>query len=275
MKQLNISTKLERSLKKLNFKSSDNVYVGINLGNIFFNDLRTLFRGKKPNIEKIRSECSNIVFKTLINYFNKGNIIFPTFYYEYFKTRRYNKFTSPSSLGYFENFIIKQKKVIRSQHPIFSIAVYGKNKHSLVNPSGPFSFGVQSPFNNFLNQNVIFLNLGIKFRDTCTYRHHLEHLNGVNHRYYKAVNGKLFRGGEYVKETSYSLVRFHSLTSKKAEYKIENILKKNSKIKETNKYGFYVSKIRSSDVYNLGMKSLYKDPSFFMSKKTIVKVEKN
>ena len=135
-----------------------------------------------------------------------------------------------------------------------------------MNPSGPFSFGVQSPFNNFLIK-MLFLNLGIKFRDTCTYLHHLEHLNGVNHRYYKAVNGK-FRWGA-VKETSYSLVRFHSLTSKKAEYKIENILKKNSKIKETNKYGFYVSKIRSSDVYNLGMKSLYKDPSFFMSKKQL------
>ena len=37
-----------------------------------------------------------------------------------------------------------------------------------------------------------------------------------------------FCGGN-IKETSYSLVRFHSLTSKKAEYKIENILKKNSK----------------------------------------------
>ena len=63
MKQLNISTKLERSLKKLNFKSSDNVYVGINLGNIFFNDLRTLFRGKKPNIEKLGANVQILYLK--------------------------------------------------------------------------------------------------------------------------------------------------------------------------------------------------------------------
>ena len=56
--------------------------------------------------------------------------------------------------------------------------------------------------------------------------HHVEHMNGVNHRYYKAVNGKILIGRNYKNKTFHSLVRFHSLKSSKAEYKIEGILKK-------------------------------------------------
>ena len=45
--------------------------------------------------------------------------------------------------------------------------------------------------------NVKFLNVGIKWIDTCTYLHHLEHLNGINHRFYKPTIGKIIYKGNY------------------------------------------------------------------------------
>ena len=273
MKKNILTHQLNKSLKNLKFKSTDNVYIGINLGNVFKKQRKTLFK-KKNNINKIRENCAKIIFKTLTKYFSNGNIIVPTFYYEYFKKKKFNKYKTGSSLGFFENYVIKQKNVLRSNHPVFSIAVYGKHKKKITQPSGPFSFGVNSPFNNFLRYKVIFLNLGVKFKDTCTFLHHVEHMNGINHRYYKAINGKIFENKKYIDKTSFSLVRFKSIKSKKAEYKIEKLLKNNRYLKEFNKYGFYVSKVKSTDVYKCSINKLIEDPSYFMSKKTIVKLEK-
>ena len=64
---------------------------------------------------------------------------------------------------------------------------------------GGFSFGANSPFSNFVKYNVKFLNVGIKWIDTCTYLHHLEHLNGINHRFYKPTIGKIIYKGKLYK----------------------------------------------------------------------------
>ena len=66
----------------------------------------------------------------------------------------------------------------------------GENK-KIINPCGVFSFGANSPFSNFLKYKVKFLNIGIEWKNTCTYLHHIEHLNGINHRFYKLQKEKL------------------------------------------------------------------------------------
>ena len=66
------------------------------------------------------------------------------------------------------------------------------------------------------------------------------------------------------------MVRYLTIASKKNEQVIEKKLRKKKLIKDTNKNQIYISKISASDVYNVGMKHLIKNPSFFMSKKTIV-----
>ncbi len=62
----------------------------------------------------------------------------------------------------------------------------------------------------------------------------------------------------------------HHKVAKKNKQVIEKKLRKKKIIKDTNKNQIYISKISASDVYNVGMKHLIKNPSFFMSKKTIV-----
>ena len=34
--------------------------------------------------------------------------------------------------------------------------------------------------------------------ETCTYLHHLEHLNGINHRFYKPTKGKIINKGKHL-----------------------------------------------------------------------------
>jgi aminoglycoside N3'-acetyltransferase len=268
-----VKNKLKDSLDRLDFKKNDIVYLGVDLGQTFKNLQQEIFYDNTLNLEVLRKKCSEMIFQTLKDYFNKGTILCPAFNFDFFLKKKFNKYKTKSTLGYFENFFFKKKGVIRSNHPIFSISAYGRHKKALIQPCGPFSFGLNSPFNNFYKKNVYFLNLGIKFKDTCTYLHHLEHLNGVNHRYYKAISGNVFINRKYQKKTFFSLVRFKSLKSKKAEYKIENILKNKKLIKETEFNGIYLSKVSAIDVFNLTMNKLKKNPTFFMSKNTIVKID--
>jgi len=259
---------LYNKLNKLEIKAGDTIYLGVNLGNIFKNYHSLLFKNNS-DLNKIKITCSDILFSGLKKYLGKnGTIIVPTFSFQFIKTKYYNKLCTKSSLGFFENFFFKQKGVSRSNHPIFSISIWGKNKN-ILNPCGNFSFGNNSPFSNFTNHSVKFVNLGSKWVETCTYVHHLEHLNGFNHRFYKPTTGFTIINNKKIKDTFYNPVRFYKLKSKKAEFKIEKYLINRKKIK-TNLSQFYSSSIKSEDIYNIGLIILKKDPSFFMSKKTIV-----
>jgi aminoglycoside 3-N-acetyltransferase len=266
----NFSLNLIKSLKKIGIKKGDTIYLGINLGKTYHNFYKNIFANK--TLLESRIFCSNQVLNLLKKHLtSKGTIIVPSFNFSFFKEKIYNNKTTKTNLGFFENNFLKQKNISRSDHPIFSISCWGKNKNKIIHPCGLFSFGKNSPFNNFLKYKVKFLNIGNLFIETCTYVHHLEHLNGVNHRYYKAVTGTIIQNGIKKKKTYYALVRYKSLKAEKAEYKIGKLIKYKKLISETKQFGIYASAINASDVHNIGMKALINDPSFFISKKIIVK----
>jgi|694.fasta_scaffold75486_2 aminoglycoside 3-N-acetyltransferase len=266
----NFSLNLINSLKKIGIKKGDTIYLGINLGKTYHNFYKNMFT--KKTLLDSKTFYSNQVLNILKKYLtNKGTIIVPSFYFSFFKKKFYNNKTTKTNLGFFENNFLKQKNISRSDHPIFSISCWGKNKNKIIHPCGPFSFGQNSPFNNFLKYKVKFLNIGNLFIETCTYVHHLEHLNGINHRYYKAATGTIIQNEIRKKKTYYALVRYKSLKAEKAEYKIGKLIRDKKLISETNQFGIYTSAINASEVYNIGMKALINNPSFFMSKKIIVK----
>ncbi len=254
---------LKKNLRDIGIKKGDTVYLGINLGQAFKDYTNIIFKNRSLKI--VREECSRLIYNTLLDQVgSNGTIICPTFSFGFIKNKIFNVQKTKSHLGYFENFFLKQKNVIRSEHPIFSIAVIGKNTE-ITKPCGQFSFGINSPFSNFVDYNVKFLNIGIKWIETCTYLHHLEHLNGINHRFYKPTRGKIINKGKYKTDVFYNPIRFENLKSNKAEYKIESYLKKKSFLKE-NKNKIYCSCLEVKDVHDIGLKILQKKPSYFMSK---------
>lgn len=258
-------------IKTIGIKPGDTIYLGTNLGKTFSSYKKDLFEDE--NILSIKNKCSGLILNSLKELVgNKGTIIVPTFSFSFISQKRFNIKSTPSTLGFFENFFLKQPKIKRSAHPINSISVWGNKK--ILEPCGTFSFGANSPFSNFLDHNVKFVNIGCKWIETCTYVHHLEHLNGINHRFYKPTTGKVVLNGFSKIDTYYNLVRFNSLKSNKAEYKIEKFLIKNNKIKEVDK-NFYCSSIKARDIYDIGLKILKNKPSYFMSKKTITYLDKN
>ena len=267
----NFLKNLSKTLREIGLKKNDNIYLGISLGETFIHYKSEIFKKNGSIDNDLRILCSQKILKTLKLHVGKGGtIIVPTFNFEFYKKKKFNLKKTSSTLGFFEKFFLKQKDIKRTEHPIFSIAAWGREKIKISKAKGLFSFGHNSPFNLFTELNVKFLNLGISFGETCTYAHHLEHLNGINHRYYKPVTGEIVISGKKKIQTYYSLVRYRSIKAKKAEFKIENYLKRNNKIKQTKKFKIYASLISSKDVFELGMKLLSKDPCYFLSKKIVI-----
>ena len=264
MKNLfSFSKDFKKNLIKIGIKKKDTVYLGVDLGQTF----KFYHNEILPNnsLNKVKKNCSNLILKTILELIGpNGTIICPTFSFSFIKSKIFDVKNTKCDLGYFENYFLNQKNIIRSKHPIYSMAVLGKNKQ-IVKPCGRFSFGMNSPFANFLNYDVKFLNIGIKWIDTCTYLHHIEHLNGINHRFYKPTKGKIIFRGKTKTDVFYNPVRFMKLNSNKAEYKIEKHIKRKKILKET-KNKIYCSSLKVKDIHYLTLKILQKYPSYFMSK---------
>jgi aminoglycoside N3'-acetyltransferase len=261
---------LFKNLKKIEVKKGDSLYLAINLNLFYFPFL------KKLNF-KNKEEAVNLFINLLKNYIGKkGTLICSSFTFDFIKKRFFNKYKTSPNLGFFEKVFVFKKGVHRSGHPINSIASWGKNSKFLTENHGPYSFGYNSPFEKFNKLKVKFLNIGITYGKTCTYVHHLEHLNGINHRFYKAVKGFVFHNKKFIKKVFFFLALFKDVNLKKKEFLIEEELRRKKLIKENISNGVYFSKINSSDVFEEGLKLLQKNTCAFIKKKyTINFVENN
>ena len=62
-----IIQKIFKGIKKLNFKSTDNVYLGIDLGKVLFNDYQKIFENENVPLNEIRNSLSCIKISTNVH----------------------------------------------------------------------------------------------------------------------------------------------------------------------------------------------------------------
>lgn len=259
------------NLKKLGIKKSDTIYLGLDLKNFYIPFLK--FLKEDPNLFD-KNILNKIFYKNLKEYFlPNGTIIFQAFTWSFIKKKKFHPRLNSPDIGLFENYIFNKPGVKRSSHPTNSIIVFGKNKNFISNNHGLYSFGANSPFEKFKELNVKFVNIGVPLEDSCTYLHHLEHINGTNHRFNKLINGKVFDYDRYLRKNFYILVKYKNISTAvdRDEKKFFDYLKKNKKLKSLKVNQVLFSVINCIDVYNIGLSFLKNDSTYFMKKKVFVK----
>lgn len=259
------------NLKKLGIKKSDTIYLGLDLKNFYIPFLK--FLKEDPNLFD-KNILNKIFYKNLKEYFlPNGTIIFQAFTWSFIKKKKFHPRLNSPDIGLFEKYIFNKPGVKRSSHPTNSIIVFGKNKNFISNNHGLYSFGANSPFEKFKELNVKFVNIGVPLEDSCTYLHHLEHINGTNHRFNKLINGKVFDYDRYLRKNFYILVKYKNISTAvdRDEKKFFDYLKKNKKLKSLKVNQVLFSVINCIDVYNIGLSFLKNDSTYFMKKKVFVK----
>ena len=262
---------LKKIFKKLKIKKGDNVYLSVNLGNVAKNyyDIKDY---SKINISQIKSELSNIISNTLSDYIGKkGTIVCPSFTFSFCSNGFFDYHKSPSELGFFSEFFRKQINVYRSMHPINSVCARGYLSREITSKIGNYAFGANSPFGRLSTNNFKFINLGVSIADTITHIHHIEHLNGINHRYYKPFEGVVSRNNKKINGIWYSLVRYNSLNIEKHEYRIMPLLYKKKLVNKFRINNIPYMSAKVNDVEIIGLEALRKDSSYFANKDITIK----
>ncbi len=262
---------LYSNFKKLGIKRSDTIYLGLDLKNFYIPFLQLL--NKDLNFFD-KNLLNKIFYNNLKEYFlPNGTVIFQAFTWSFIKKKKFNQHLTPPDIGAIEKYIFNKPGVVRSSHPTNSVIAFGKHKNFISKSHGLHSFGANSPFEKFKGINVKFVNIGIPFEDSCTYVHHLEQVNGSNHRFNKLINGKVFINKKYLKRSFYILVKYKNIdiSVDRDEKKFCDYLRKKNKLKSTKDKNLLFSVIDCKDVYNIGLNLLKNDSSYFMKKKIFVK----
>ncbi len=262
---------LFNNLKKLGIKKSDTIYLGLDLKNFYIPFLEIL--NKDPNLFN-KTILNKIFYENLKEYFlPNGTIILQAFTWSFIKEKKFHPRLNSPDIGSFEKYVFNKPGIARSSHPTNSIIVFGKNKNLVSKNHGLYSFGANSPFEKFKDLNVKFVNIGVPLEDSCTYLHHLEHVNGTNHRFNKLINGKVFVNDRYLTKNFYILVKYKNISTavNRDEKKFFDYLRKIKKLKLLKVNQVLFSSINCKDVYNIGLRFLKNDSTYFMKKKVFVK----
>ena len=232
---------IRKSLKKLNIKKKDVVYVSGNL--VSFG---------KPKINNL-SDLPKIFYDEIFRLIgDEGTIMFPSHTFHLVNSdQTFEPNKTKSISGSFTNYIIENKKFYRQLHPYASIAGVGKHAKYLCDYKSNDVYGPNCPFEKLINHNTKFISLGMKINKNCTQVHYLEKKFKVKYRFEKYFFQKVLYRKKIIKKKFSMFVlkeRYRKLKRNENKLIINYFLKKNN-IKK--------SKLGNNWIYSYSLKKFY------------------
>ena len=168
--------------------------LGIRAGSTLFVHSGLQAFGKLPAGMTREPLCLTLIDVLLRAVGKNGTVVMPTFNYAFCRGVPFNVQKSPSEVGTLSEFFRGERGVVRSRHPIFSVAAYGKRARDLTAVNMD-SFGPGTFFANFLEAGGTFIFMGgATFCNSCTFIHQIERTHGVPYRFTKRFKGTLIDG---------------------------------------------------------------------------------
>lgn len=243
-----ISLTLEEKFKTLGVKPGDSILVTSDI-------LKFLINLKK---NKIRFDLNDFIDLLLNKVGSKGNILFPTFNWDFCKGKNFNYISSKSMTGSLSKIALKRKDFKRSRNPIYSFAVAGKDQDLICSLKHKSCFGLDSPFGYLIKHKGKNLCIGMDYKDGFTFVHVAEELVGVNYRYHKKYSGfNTYKKKKKLFETYQMYVRDLSMkVETKISAKLDKILIKKKAYDKKLFYGTSLILIDINTAYNTMVKDI-------------------
>ena len=167
---------LNKIFKKTEIYQANYIYI--------YSDFRYFFNFNKKNPKKS--------VKSFLELFTKKGItcVIPAF--SYTTSGNFIVENTKSKVGFLANYLMRNFKYERSEHPLFSYVSIGKNK-KIVKNVGKSAFGKNSVHSRLHKKKTVFLNLFRPLKDGNTLVHHIEQKNNANYRFNKRFNTKVIK----------------------------------------------------------------------------------
>lgn len=135
----------------------------------------------------------------------EGNLLFPAFNWDFCKGTAFDIKKTPCKTGALSKAALKRDDFVRTSHPLYSFAVWGKNTDDFLNIDVPNSFGEGTIFDRLTELNARALVIGIPALSGFTYIHHVEQLVGVPFRYNKNFTAEYIDASGNTSTRTYSM----------------------------------------------------------------------
>lgn len=193
MKMENIS--LEQIIEELDISIGTELMVSSDITR-FWGEYRKYFRDFSPQrlIELLQKKVTC-----------EGTLIFPTYSWDFCEGKGFDYYNTIPRTGGLGRVALSMEGFHRTQHPIYSFAVWGKGAEELCALQNKSAFGIDSPFNYLKENKVEHLMIGIPFIKGYTFVHYVEERVGVPYRYLKDFTGK------YIDKDGNETVRTYSM----------------------------------------------------------------
>ena len=188
----------------------------------------------------------------------RGTLVMPTFTYAFCSGKKFDRKRSSSEVGALTEFFRAQPGVIRSLHPIFSVAAKGARAGKLTTV-GSDSFGPDSFFAHLLEADGIIVFFGATFHDSCTFIHHIEQVGGIPYRFLKTFHGTIKDGRKTYEMEATFFVRPLDGSNENDSSRLEALLRHKGFLKETRVGAGTISAVRAADVFRAGIRLLDED----------------
>ena len=208
-----------------------------------------------------RSDKFKFFFDSIIRFLGRnGTVLIPAFSYSFCKKKIFNPKRNPSEVGLFSEIFRLRKDTKRTNHPIFSFSIFGKNWKIYEKAKTQSCFGKGTVFDVFRHFNGKIITMGTTFENSATFLHYIEETALVNYRYHKKFFGKIINKGnkELINTNFYVRKRKFNKEFKKPPPYLKYLKKT-----EFGRYNVY--SINSKKFYNICIKKLKSDPNYLVN----------
>ena len=162
---------------------------------------------------------------------NDGTLLLPAFNWDFCKKIPFNPKKTLSQTGALSNYALNDKDFVRTQNPIYSFLIFGKNSEYIKSLKHFSCFDTNSPFGYLVENNGKILFIDIDYKKALTLVHVAEELVNVEYRKHKIFSGKIRKKNSLIRVKYKMFVRdINEKRNTKISPKLDNLLKKRKAI---------------------------------------------
>ncbi|AXH98458.1 aminoglycoside N(3)-acetyltransferase [Sporosarcina sp. PTS2304] len=136
----------------------------------------------------------------------EGTLLFPTYNWDYCNGVAFDYHKTISKTGSLSNAALKREDFLRTKHPIYSFAVWGKDQEKLVNLQNKSAFGKDSPFAYLHKHHAKMIMIDVDYQNSFTFVHYAEEMAAVTYRYMKEFTADYIDENNQMHKTTYSML---------------------------------------------------------------------
>jgi len=194
---------LESILRKFGIKCGDVLYIASDITMLMYKVRNTYNIDSQEEYDKY---LNNLVDKLQEIVGDDGTLLFPVFTWGFCRGEGFSIKESTCEVGALNNWILKKRKDFqRTQHPMYSFMVWGKDASLLAGMQNRDGWGEDSPFAYLREKNAKTLTIDIILGKCFTFKHYVERYLNVPWRYTKEFTGNYTDAAGHTTEKIYSM----------------------------------------------------------------------